>query len=262
MSSTQDVRFSEEKIAMGRGFANKLWNASRLVLLASEGTTRRAATPTRSIAGSRVASSDCLAEVEAAVTGYDFAAAVDTLYHFVWNEFCDWYLELAKVRLYGDDEAAKAAAAGHARWLLGQMVRLLHPFLPFVTEEIAAQYGEAPLIDQAHPLHDAALSAPDDEATVGALQAAVNALRQFRAETKVPPGQVLNAVFVGDGEAAADYAPYVRALRVLARTDVELRGVPEAGATVVLVPGGHLEVAASVDRPAEIGASRAAARQG
>ncbi len=253
MSSTQDVRFSEEKIAMGRGFANKLWNASRLVLLASEGhdAARSDADQVDRWITSRF--QHCLAEVEAAVTGYDFAAAVDTLYHFVWNEFCDWYLELAKVRLYGDDEAARAAAAGHARWLLGQIVRLLHPFLPFVTEEIAAQYGEAPLIDQAHPLHDAALSAPDDEAAVGALQAAVNALRQFRAETKVPPGQVLNAVFVGDGEAAARLCPVRSSLCECWRAPTSsCDGVPEAGATVVLVPGGHLEVAASVDRPAEI----------
>ena len=157
------------------------------------------------------------------------------------------------MRLYGEDEAAKAAAAGHARWLLGQIVRLLHPFLPFVTEEIAAQYGETPLIDQAHPLHDAALLAPHDEAAVGAVQAAVNALRQFRAETKVPAGQVLSAVFVGEGkDAVARYGPYVPALRALTRTEVDLEGAPEEGATVVLVPGGRLEVAATVDKAEEI----------
>jgi valyl-tRNA synthetase len=253
MSSTQDVRFSEEKIAMGRGFANKLWNASRLVLLASEGyeAERSDADQVDRWITSRF--QRCLAEVETAVGGYDFSAAVDTLYHFVWNEFCDWYLELVKVRLYGEDEAAKAAAAGHARWLLGQIVRLLHPFLPFVTEEIAAQYGGTPLIDQAHPRYEAALLAPDDEATVGAVQAAVNALRQFRAETRVPAGQVLSAVFVGDGAAAvARYAPYIPALRALVRTEVGLDGAPQEGSTVVLVPGGRLEVAATVDKAEEI----------
>ena len=102
----------------------------------------------------------CLTTVEAAVAVYDFAAAVDALYHFVWDEFCDWYLELVKVRLYGDDEAEKARAAGHARWMLDGIVRLLHPFLPFVTEEIAAQYGAAPLLRQEHPRHDAALLSP------------------------------------------------------------------------------------------------------
>jgi valyl-tRNA synthetase len=90
MSSTQDVRFSEEKIAMGRGFANKLWNASRLVLLASEGyeAERSDADQVDRWITSRF--QRCLTEVEAAVGGYDVAAAVDTLNQFVWNEFCDW----------------------------------------------------------------------------------------------------------------------------------------------------------------------------
>ncbi len=144
MSSAQDVRFSEEKIAMGRNFANKLWNAGRLVLLATEGyeAERSEADPVDRWIASRF--QRCLQQVEAAVAVYDFTAAVDALYHFVWDEFCDWYLELVKVRLYGEDEALKATAAGHARFMLDQIVRLLHPFLPFVTEEIAAHYGVAP----------------------------------------------------------------------------------------------------------------------
>jgi len=253
MSSSQDVRFSEEKIVMGRSFANKLWNASRLVLLASEG---RAAERSDVHQVDRWITSrfqHCLAEVEAAVTAFDLAAAVDTLYHFVWDEFCDWYLELVKVRLYGEDEVQKAQAGGHARWLLADIVRLLHPFLPFVTEEIAAQYGEAPLLEQQHPLHDEALLSPDDEAAVGELQAVVDALRRFRAEAEVPPGKVLEAVFVAEGGGAAGrYAPYAAAFRALGRTEVRFEGAPDPGATVVLVPGGRLEVAAVVDKAEEL----------
>jgi valyl-tRNA synthetase len=252
MSSTQDVRFSEEKIAMGRGFANKLWNASRLVLLASEGhaAARNDADQVDRWITSRF--ERCVAAVEAAVSTYDFAGAVDTLYHFVWNEFCDWYLELVKVRLYGEDEAAKAAAAGHARWLLAQVVRLLHPFLPYVTEEIAAQYGEAPLLEQPHPRHEPELLVPEDEAAVEAVQAAVNALRQFRAEARIAPGQVLQAVFVADGEGAAKrYVPYASALRALTRTEVAFTGTPAVASTVVLVPGGRLDVAAAVNTEEE-----------
>ncbi len=110
MSSTQDVRFSEEKIAMGRSFANKLWNASRLVLLASEGceAARGDAHQVDRWIASRFGR--CAQTVEAALAVFDFAAAADTLYHFVWDEFCDWYLELAKVRLYSDDEAERREA--------------------------------------------------------------------------------------------------------------------------------------------------------
>ncbi len=198
MSSTQDVRFSEEKIAMGRSFANKLWNASRLVLLASEGcaAARGDAHQVDRWIASRFGR--CVEAVEAAVAVYDFAAAADTLYHFVWDEFCDWYLELAKVRLYSDDEAERREAAGHARWMLDQIVRLLHPFLPYVTDEVAAQYGAAPLLAQAHPRREDFATAEADEAALADLQALVNALRAFRAEGGVAPGQVLDAVFVGD----------------------------------------------------------------
>ncbi len=202
MSSAQDVRFSEEKIGMGRNFANKLWNASRLVLLASEGVAAERSDADQVDRWITSRFQRCVAGVEAAVTVFDFTAAVDTLYHFVWDEFCDWYLELVKVRLYGEDEAQKAQAAGHARWILDQIVRLLHPFLPFVTAEVARQYSAAPLIDQEHPRYDEALLAPADEAAIGELQAVVDALRRFRAEAEVPPGKVLEAVFVGEDGAA------------------------------------------------------------
>jgi valyl-tRNA synthetase len=253
MSSTQDVRFSEEKIAMGRSFANKLWNASRLVLLASEGC-EAARSETHQVdrwIASRFGR--CVEGVEMAVAVYDFTAAVDTLYHFVWDEFCDWYLELAKVRLYSADETERRAAAGHARWMLDQIVRLLHPFLPYVTEEIAAQYGTAPLLAQAHPRREELAAAETDEAAVADLQALVNALRTFRAEGAIAPGQVLSAVFVADrAAAAARYEPFAAAIRALARTEVAFGGVSESGATVVLVPGGRLEIASTVDVAAEI----------
>jgi valyl-tRNA synthetase len=253
MSSTQDVRFSEEKIAMGRGFANKLWNAARFVLLGSEGYAAERGETDQVDRWISSRFERCLVTVEAAVAEYDFTAAVDALYHFVWDEFCDWYLELVKVRLYGDDEAQKAQAAGHARWMLEQIVRLLHPFMPFVTEEIAAQYGAAPLLEQDHPRHDEAQLAPDAEKAIGELQAAVDALRRFRAEAEIPPGKVLDAVFVDDGAGAVSrYAPYAGAFRALARTAVVFEGDPAEDATVVVVPGGRLEVAAAVDKAEEI----------
>ena len=248
MSSTQDVRFSEEKIAMGRSFANKLWNASRLVLLASEGCEAQRSGAHQVDRWIAARFGHCLEGVEAAVAAYDFCAAVDTVYHFVWDEFCDWYLELAKVRLYSEDEGERREAAGHARWMLDRIVRLSHPFLPYVTEEVAAQYGAAPLLAQAHPRRELAGPSAADEAAVADLQALVNALRAFRAEGGIAPGQVLSAVFVADGAAAAArYEPYAAAVRALARTEVRFGGAPEAGATVVLVPGGRLEVASMVD---------------
>ena len=102
-------------------------------------------------------------------------------------------------------------------------------------------------------MHDEALLSPADEAAVGELQAVVDALRRFRAEAEVPPGKVLEAVFVAEGGGAAGrYAPYAAAFRALARTEVRSEGDPDADATVVLVPGGRLEVASVVDRAEEL----------
>jgi valyl-tRNA synthetase len=238
---------------MGRGFANKLWNAARFVLLGSAGYEARRSEADQVDRWIASRFQRCLATVEAAVSEYDFTAAVDALYHFVWDEFCDWYLELVKVRLYGDDETRKAQAAGHARWMLDRIVRLLHPFMPFVTEEIAEQYGAAPLLLQDHPGRDDEHLAPDAEKAIEELQAAVDALRRFRAEADIPPGKVLEAVFVGDGGGAEGrYAPYAGAFRALAKTTVVFTGDQGEGATVVLVPGGRLEVAAAVDRAEEL----------
>jgi valyl-tRNA synthetase len=260
MSSTQDVRFSEEKLAMGRGFANKLWNAARLVLLASEGleAERSGADAVDRWIASRL--ERCRAAVAEALDAYDFSRAVDTAYHFVWDEVCDWYLEMAKPRLYGDDEAGRRVAGAHARWVLDRVVRLLHPFMPYVTEEIADLYGAAPLLGGAYPVADEPLLAPVDEEVVGRVQAAVNAVRAFRAKTGVAPSEMLSARFAADEDGADGwYAPYAAAFRALAR--VELAVTPEDGGdgersrggdNVLLVPGGRLALAARVDRGAEV----------
>jgi valyl-tRNA synthetase len=253
MSSTQDVRFSEEKIVMGRGFANKLWNAARFVLLGTEGYAAQRSDAAEVDRWITSRFQRCLETVESAVAVFDFTAAVDALYHFVWDEFCDWYVELIKVPLYGEDEARKAQVAGHARWMLDQIVRLLHPFMPFVTEEIAEQYGSAPLLRQEHPRRDEALLAPTDEKAIGELQAAVDAMRRFRAEAEIPPGKVLEAVLVSDDAGMkAHYEHCAGVFRAMARTSIAFTGEPAEDATVVIVPGGRLEVAAAVDKAEEI----------
>jgi len=254
MSSGQDVRFSEEKIEMGRNFANKLWNASRLVLLAA-GDVEPARSGVDQVdrwIESRLAR--CVSDVAGALAAYDFAAAVDTLYHFVWDEFCDWYLEMVKVRLYGDDEARRLEAAGHVRHVLDGILRLLHPFLPFVTEQVAAQYGAAPLLERPYPRSGEARLSPADEEAVGRLQAAVNALRVYRADVKLAPAAVMRARFVAEGGEAADvYRRYAGVFRSLARTEVAFDDAGTAGENVVLVPGGGFEVEApGVDRGEEL----------
>ncbi len=261
MSSSQDVRFSEEKIAMGRNFANKLWNAGRLVLLAADG-----ARPARSDAElvdrwitSRLARAT--AKVREALAACNFSEAVDELYHFVWDEVCDWYLELVKSRLYSDDAQARAAAAGHALFVLDAVVRLAHPFLPFVTEEIASHYGAAPLLERAWALAGPDDLAPDDEAALAQVQTAIQALRVYRADKRIAPSQILAAAFVADAGAAETarlYGSFSEAFRTLARMDVNAAASGGGDETVVLVPGGRFAVAApTVDRAEELSRLRA-----
>ena len=133
MSSTQDVKFSEEKVAQGQQLANKLWNASRLILMRVDSGARAAASPTavedRWILSRLQRAKGLIGE---RIDRYDFSRAALELYDFVYGELCDWYLELVKPRLYEGD----AATAGTLLYVLTETVTIAHPMIPFVTEEI------------------------------------------------------------------------------------------------------------------------------
>jgi valyl-tRNA synthetase len=137
MSSTQDVRFAEGMIDEGGKLANKLWNASRFVLLKAEAdaspSPEAATVEDRWILSRLAGTTD---EVLRLLEGYEFAAAVKALYAFIWNDFCDWYVEASKSRLYGDDAAGRRSVSSTLLWVLERTLALAHPAMPFVTEEI------------------------------------------------------------------------------------------------------------------------------
>ena len=142
MSSVQDVRFSTERIEMGRNFANKIWNASRLVLQGAHPQAKpkvELATVADRWIFSRLAA--VTQEVTRLYESYEFDDVARALYRFVWNEVCDWYLEIAKSRLYGDHEAERLEVSGNLLELIERVMLLLHPLMPFLTEEI---YGQLP----------------------------------------------------------------------------------------------------------------------
>jgi len=144
-TDAQNIPFGEEHIDGGRRFANKIWNAARLVLSASEGEDRldlpphdRWTLPDRWLLSRHQA---CLEEVDEALDAYRMADALRALHRFFWSEFCDWGLEVAKRRLYEGTEEDRRAAAGVLTWALERSLRLLHPFMPFVTEEVWQRVG-------------------------------------------------------------------------------------------------------------------------
>ena len=197
MSSTQDVRYSSAKVQQGRDLANKLWNASRLVLLnvaEVEPAPRTATLEDRWIL-SRL--QHAIEDVTAKLDGFDFAHAALDLYRFIWSEFCDWYLEIVKPRLYDGDEDASATLLH----VLETLLALAHPVMPFVTEEIrdylvqaSADREDSPmLVVHAFPVADEALVDDAAEAEIGEAIALTRALRRWRDLAGVKAGSVLSA---------------------------------------------------------------------
>ena len=177
MSSTQDVRYSKERIQQGLDLANKMWNASRLILLnaGDRDPAPRALRPEDRWILSRL--QRAIESVTANLDSYDFSHAALELYRFFWSELCDWYLEIVKPRLYDGEPEASA----NLLWVLEQVLALAHPIMPFVTEEIwsYAPHGGAgqPLVVSEFPSHDAALV---DEAAEAEVEAAIELTRSLR----------------------------------------------------------------------------------
>ncbi|MEB3195758.1 MAG: valine--tRNA ligase [Candidatus Sericytochromatia bacterium] len=226
-TSSQDVRFREEKIETYRNFANKLWNASRFILTkaAAEGL----APPSLPKRGEPRTTPDSVvdrwilsrlhglvADVTAQIERYAFAEATTALYEFTWNEFCDWYLELAKGRLDAGDSVVREVLAE----VMDTLLCLLHPFMPFITEEIhqlLVARGWAPacnsLLRRAWPVANPSLRDEAAEREMGLLIDAVRQLRNMRAELRVEPAKLAPEVFIipteGDREAFLRLAPQI-----------------------------------------------------
>jgi valyl-tRNA synthetase len=195
MSSVQDVRFSAERIEMGRNFANKIWNASRLILQGADAEAGRTgggprvelATPADRWIFSRLAAVS--AEAASLYESYEFDDVARALYRFVWNEVCDWYLEIAKSRLYSEDPAMRTQVSGNLLALLESVMIMLHPVMPFVTEEIyrflpQVQAGLRPasIFDAGFPEAHPEWADPAAEAAMDAFTTVVAGLRSAREE--------------------------------------------------------------------------------
>jgi valyl-tRNA synthetase len=254
MSSSQDVRFNEERVAQGRQLANKLWNASRLVLLhVDEGIepAPRAAAVEDAWILSRLQRAK--ASTARALAEFEFHRAALGLYDFVYGELCDWYLELIKPRLYADDNADVAAAALH---VLRETLALAHPVIPFVTEEVWSFVPGADglLMARAYPEPDESLIDESAEAELARVITAVQALRAWRDGVGAAPGKTVPARLEAEG-----FERTAAAVARLARMEWSEDGA-EPVATVP-VPGGAVAVLASEAVDTEAEARRAAERR-
>ena len=248
MSSAQDVRYSEARVQQGRDLANKMWNASRLILMNAADDVEPGAGRDR-VEDRWIASrlQRAIASVTESVEAYDFSHAVLDLYEFFWSELCDWYLEIVKERLYDGDEDASATLL----WALEQVLALAHPFMPFVTEEVYSYLpgdeSEA-LVIHPFPEADESLVDAEAEAEIGAAIELTRGLRRWRDLAGVPAGQVLAA-------RAPNGQPHELVAR-LARVEF---GADE-GEPIATVGGVELLETEGIDAEAVAPGSRSAAR--
>ena len=192
-SPGNDMRFYVERCEAMRNFANKLWNASRYVLMnLKEGAVNALPdTDALTVADKWVLSklNTLIAEVTDNMERYELGVAIQKVYDFLWDTYCDWYIELTKARLYSDDEAQKNTALQVLVYVLDQTLRLLHPFMPFITEEIwqsLPHNGDA-LIVANWPTYTDALAFPKEESLMESVMSAIRSIRNRRAEMNVPP---------------------------------------------------------------------------
>jgi valyl-tRNA synthetase len=242
-----DVKFSRSRVEEYRNFATKLWNAARF---AEMNECRRVAgfdpaavksTLARWIVGE---AAKAVAEVEAAIGAYRYNDAAAAAYRFVWNIFCDWFLEFAKPVFTGSDEAAKAEIRATAAWALDQILKVLHPFMPFVTEELWQVTGEnGPAREGVLALASwprlEGLENAEAEAEIGWLVDTVTAIRSVRGEMNVAPGLQIPMMLVSSDEKTIEKANRYRDLlmRLARLSEVTVTEVVPQGSVQIVVRG-------------------------
>ena len=198
-SPGNDMRFFVEKCEAMRNFANKIWNASRFVMMNL--SIDKVQLPEKlELEDKWVLSrlNTLIREVTDNLEAYELGVASAKIYDFIWDTYCDWYIELTKTRLNGEDEAAKLAAENVLCYVLLRIMELLHPFMPFITEEIwqALPHEGDYLITAKWPEYQDALHFPEAEAAMEAVKDAISAIRARRAEMNVPPSRKAQVVIV------------------------------------------------------------------
>ncbi|MDX6742950.1 valine--tRNA ligase [Actinocorallia sp. A-T 12471] len=243
-----DVPVAEEWAQGSRNFVNKLWNATRFALMNGAhvtGPLPEEVSTTDAWVLSRLQT--VIADVDRHIESFDFAKACETLYHFAWDEVCDWYLELSKVPL-----AEGGTSAETTRRVLGEvfdkLLRLLHPLAPFVTEELwTALTGQETVVRAPWPVADAARANAEAEAVVASLQRLVTEVRRFRSDQGLKSGQRVTAALELDGSPLAAYEEQIRSLLRLTVPEgafTATASLPVEGVVVKLDTAGAIDVAA------------------
>ena len=263
-----DLRLSEDKVKAARNFANKLWNAARFTLPHLEGCD------TAPTAGGAVFDAadrwilarlnDYTREIGENLEKFELGVALQGIYDFIWDIFCDWYVEFAKPKLAAGacaDAGARAGTLLTLRFVMLRSLKLLHPFMPFITEELysafarapkiagsgglpaflAAEGGEGSIMIGKWPEYDALLEAPAESKKISFIIEIIRAVRNIRAEMGVPPSRKINCTFVADGERAEaleEGRAYVERLASLKAFEIKAERAGASASDVTIVAGG------------------------
>ena len=203
-----DMRFYWERVEASRNFANKVWNASRFIMMndPDNKVTADGDMPANLTAADKWILSkmnNLIKEVTENMEKYELGIAVAKLNDFIWEEFCDWYIEMVKPRLYNDEDTTKTAAIWTLKKVLIDALKLLHPYMPFITEEIFCniQDKEESIMISSWPVYKDEYSFADDENAIETIKTAVRNIRNLRAEMNVAPSRKAKVFVVSENEA-------------------------------------------------------------
>ncbi len=203
-----DMRFYWERVESSRNFANKVWNASRFIMMnLDKAEVKDVSLDKLTDADKWILSkvNTLAAEVTDNMENYDLGVAVSKIYDFIWEEFCDWYIEMVKPRLYNDEDDTKAAALWTLKTVLINSLKLLHPYMPFITEEIFCNLSdEESIMISSWPVFKEEWNFKDEEKAVETIKEAVRGIRNTRTGMNVPPSRKAKVYVVTQDDAVAD----------------------------------------------------------
>ena len=249
-----DMRFYWERVEASRNFANKVWNASRFIMMNDPDNKIKTTDeqPDNLTAADKWILSKMnhlIAEVTENMEKYELGIAVAKLNDFIWEEFCDWYIEMVKPRLYNDEDTTKNAAIWTLKTVLIDALKLLHPYMPFITEEIFCniQDDEESIMISSWPVYDEKFNFPDEEVAIQTIKEAVRNIRNVRAQMNVAPSRKAKVYVVSEDALIRDifengsvfFAILAYASEVAVQSDKS--GIPDDAVSAV-IPGAVLYI--------------------